>query len=191
MKSPHKKHFQDREAWRAWLQENHDSAPELWVIYFKKHTKKPTVQYVEAVEEAICFGWIDTKVKTIDAERYMQKYTPRKKNSAWSKLNKERALKMIAQGRMTDAGMAKIEEAKQNGRWDSAYTLNKNVEMPEDLKSALMKDENAWVNFSNFADGYKNDYIRYVVAAKRDDTRQRRIEKVVQRSVNNEKPGMM
>lgn len=98
----------NRDDWRAWLNKNHKTEKEVWLIYYKNHTGKPTIPYDVAVEEALCFGWIDSIVKRIDDERYMQKFTPRKTNSNWSELNKKRVKKMIKEGRMTEAGMAKI-----------------------------------------------------------------------------------
>ena len=93
--------FKNRDEWRNWLKDYHNIAKGIWLIYYKKHTKKPSVYYNDAVEEALCFGWIDSLVKRIDDERYMQKYTPRNPNSSWSELNKQRVEKMIAEGKMT------------------------------------------------------------------------------------------
>ena len=191
MHPPNAIHFENRRAWRRWLEENHDKASEIWVIYYKKHTKKPTVQYDEAVEEAICFGWIDSTVRTIDDERYMQKYTPRNKTSLWSELNKKRARKMIKTSRMTDAGRIKIEEAKKNGRWDKANSASRQHEMPPELEEALKANKTAWENFNNFAPSYRNIYAGWVASAKRQETREKRIKEVVKRSARNEKPGMM
>jgi uncharacterized protein YdeI (YjbR/CyaY-like superfamily) len=112
------KSFTDRAKWRSWLEKNHSSAKGIWVIYFKKHTGKPTMTYAEAVEEALCFGWIDSLTKKLDEERYMQKFTPRKNNSNWSELNKKRVEKLIAEGKMENAGFDQIEKAKKSGKWD-------------------------------------------------------------------------
>jgi uncharacterized protein YdeI (YjbR/CyaY-like superfamily) len=184
-------YVKNRNEWRDWLIINHDIETEIWLIYYKKHSDKPRIPYDDAVEEALCFGWIDSLVKTIDDEKYMQKYTPRKKNSIWSDLNTKRAQKMIKEGRMTDAGLALIEIAKKNGKWDAAYSSKKMFEMPGDLKSALKQNKKAWENFNNFAPSYKNNYIGWVVSAKRDETREKRISEVVKRSEANQKPGML
>ena len=191
MNPPNSIHFENRDAWRKWLEKNHDKSSEIWVIYYKKHTKKPTVQYGEAVEEAICFGWIDSTVQTIDEERYRQKYTPRNKTSLWSELNRKRARKMIKAGKMTDAGMAKIEEAKKNSRWDKTYSTSRQFEMPPELEEALKVNKAAWENFNNFAPSYRNLYAGWVGSAKKSETREKRIKEVVERSARNEKPGMM
>lgn len=191
MKSPNAIHFENRDAWRTWLEANHDKETEIWLVYYKKHTQKPSVQYEEAVQEAICFGWIDSIVKRIDDEKYMQKYTPRKPNSIWSQLNKKRAEKMIKEGRMTDAGRAKIEEAKENGQWDKATSSKRTFAMPPDLKKALKGNQAAWDNFTSFTKSQQNMYIGWVVSAKREETRERRIREVVKRSALNQKPGMM
>ena len=157
----------------------------------KKHTKKSTVAYNDAVEEALCFGWIDSIVKRIDDETYKQKYTPRKNNSIWSLVNKKRAEKMVSEGQMTKAGFDKIEIAKKNGQWEKAYTSLKKVDMPDYLKKALKANRIAWKNFDNFANSYQNMYIGWVTAAKRPETRDKRINEVIKRSEKNQKPGMI
>jgi uncharacterized protein YdeI (YjbR/CyaY-like superfamily) len=110
--------FPDPEAWRAWLEEHHASEDEAWVVICKQHGTAPLVSLVEATEEALCFGWIDSSMQPIDAERYALRYTPRRKASNWSPTNRARVERLIAEGRMSDAGFAAIEEAKRNGRWD-------------------------------------------------------------------------
>ena len=107
----------DRKEWRKWLEKNHDTSPGVWLIYHKKCSDEPCVSYDEAVEEALSFGWIDSKVNKLDDERYMQVFTPRKPKSIWSKLNKQRVKKLIEQGLMTSAGLEKIEAAKEDGSW--------------------------------------------------------------------------
>ena len=164
---------------------------EIWLIYFKKHTKKETVSYNDAVEEALCYGWIDSIVKSIDSETYMQKYTPRKAKSVWSLINKNRVLKLIKEKKMTAAGMEKVDIAKKNGQWEKAYTTQKNVEIPDYLETALKKNKKAWLNFSNFARSYQNQYINWVANAKRMETREKRIAIVVDRSAQNQKPEIM
>ena len=105
-----------RDSWRHWLRENHASEAEIWFVFYKKHTGVPNVPYGVAVEEALCFGWIDSLVKRIDDERYAQKFTPRRSGSVWSELNKKRATAMVDEGRMTDAGLIFVDEAKEWGR---------------------------------------------------------------------------
>src|SRR5690606_16126198 len=105
----------DRNEWRQWLEQNHEKLSEIYLVFYKLSTKKPTVTYEEAVEEALCFGWIDGIRKGIDDETYMNRFTPRKPKSMWSVVNKDRVEKLIAEGKMTDAGLKLVEIAKQNG----------------------------------------------------------------------------
>ena len=110
-------HFATAETWRAWLEENHATRDDAWLLISKKHAGTPSVTVDQAVEEALCFGWIDSSMQPIDDERYTLRFTPRRKTSNWSERNKDRAARLIEEGRMTEAGLAKIAEAKQNGRW--------------------------------------------------------------------------
>jgi len=164
---------------------------EIWLIYFKKHTKKETVSYNDAVEEALCYGWIDSIVKSIDSETYMQKYTPRKAKSVWSLINKNRVLKLIKEKKMTTAGMEKVDIAKKNGQWEKAYTSQKVMELPDYLEKALKKNQKAWLNFSNFAKSYQNQYINWLTSAKRPETRKKRLAIIIKRSAQNKKPELM
>lgn len=184
-------HFEEKREWRTWLLKNHDKTDEIWLIHYKKLKDKTGISLGDAVEEALCFGWIDGKLKRIDQEKYILRYSPRKKKSVWSLINKERALKLIKQGRMTAAGMSKIEEARENGFWDNAYTTRKMEEMPADLEVSLADDEIACDNFNNFANSYRNNYIGWINDAKTKETRKRRIAEVVERSRLNKKPGMI
>ena len=181
----------NRVDWRDWLQSNHQSKKEIWLIYYKKHTGKPRIPYDDAVEEALCFGWIDSIIKRVDDATFVQKFSPRKPRSLWSALNKDRVEKMIKAGLMTQAGLDKIEEAKNNGKWEEDYTSKKVVEIPSDLTIELSKDMVAHRNFLNFADSYKNMYINWINSAKKEETQQRRIKEVVLRASKNMKPGMM
>ena len=182
--------FKNRNEWRAWLEKNHSKEVGLWLIHYKKKSKKQSVSHTEAVEEALCFGWIDSKLKRIDEERYILRYTTRKGKSVWSKINKDAAEKMIRLGKMTDSGIEKIRLAKKQGLWDVAYTNLKKDRLPSDLKKALLKDKSAWKNFNNFANSYRNSYIGWVKNAKTEKTRKRRIREVVKRSILNKKAGI-
>ena len=164
-------------------------AHEAWLIHYKKHTNKVSISYNQALEEALCFGWIDGKLQSIDEEKYRIRYSPRKGRSVWSKINKEKAEELIKSGKMIDAGLTKIEEAKKNGNWDSAYT-NRNIEkLPIDLRDALLQEKDALYNFQRFANSYRNNYIGWINEAKAEATRTRRIKEVVKRSSMNKKPG--
>ena len=181
----------DRNDWRNWLKINHESVNEIWLIYYKKDTGKKRIPYNDAVEEALCFGWIDTTVRKVDDEIYIQKYLPRKKNSKLSEINKKRAEKMISEGKMTQAGQEKIDSAKKNGNWENAYGKKEKQEIPDDLLKALSKNEKALTNFLNFAKGYQNTYIYWLNDAKKTETRIRRMNKIIERASKNLKPGMM
>ncbi len=182
--------FETRTDWRQWLTENHNKFEGIWMVYYKKHTKRRCVSYDEAVEEALCFGWIDSIVKTIDSEKYKQKYTPRRKNSIWSKLNKTRVEKMIKAGLMTPLGLAKIEEAKKNGQWEKAYETSQMPKIPTEFKQALEKDIEAYTNFMNFAKSYQRNYLNWYISAKRTETKEKRLKQIIEWSKQNKKPGL-
>ena len=182
--------FKNRIQWRKWLEQNHDQASEALVIHYRKDSGKKGLNHLEAVEEALCFGWIDSILRRMDNERFVLKYTPRKANSVWSKVNKEKAEQLIKAGLMTTAGIVKIEEAKKNGNWDNAYTSLIKDTLPADLKQALLKNKKAWYNFQKFATTYRNMYTGWLDSAKTDATRQKRIEEILYRSKRNIKPGI-
>jgi uncharacterized protein YdeI (YjbR/CyaY-like superfamily) len=176
-----------REEWREWLEKNHQTSPGIWFIYYKRGTEEPTVAYEDAVEEALSFGWIDSKVNALDEKRYMQVFTPRKSGSTWSKLNKKRAEKLIKQGLMTNAGLKKIETAKKDGSWIMLDDVE-DLLLPEDLKNALEVDEKAERNFHKFNDSSKKQILWWITSAKRPETRKGRIRKVVELAHQNQKP---
>ena len=182
--------FRNGQEWRTWLQQKHTETDAVWLVHYKKSSGKTGITYGDALEEALCFGWIDSKLKSLDEEKYIVRYSPRKAKSVWSKLNKDKAEQLIESGKMTQAGLAKIEEAKSNGYWDSAYTNRIMDELPLDLKNALIQDKDAWHHFQRFANSYRNNYIGWVNMAKSEETRKRRISEVVKRSSMNKKPGM-
>ena len=179
--------FCNREDWHYWLSDNHDKVSGVWLVFYKKCSGKRGLTLDEAVEEALRFGWIDSRQRNRDQETFVLRFSPRKAHSLWSKINKERAEKLIASGKMTESGLAKIEEAKKNGYWESAYTNLISRPMPNDLKDALMKDTKAWSNFNRFANSYRNLYIFWINQAKTLQTRQKRIETVVEKSLKNSK----
>lgn len=184
-------YFCDKLQWRQWLENNHNKERDAWLVHYKKGSDKSSISYNDALEEALCFGWIDSKMKSIDKEKFILKYSPRKTKSVWSKLNKEKAEKLIKIGQMTDAGLVKIEGAKKSGQWDIAYTNKVRDKIPEDLSKALLQNKDAWHNFHNFANSYWNMYIGWVSNAKTGRTRNRRIKKVVERASLNKKPGIV
>lgn len=179
--------FPSRSEWRKWLSLNFSKASEVWLVIYKKHASKAGLTLGEAVEEAIRFGWIDGKLKRLDADRFALRFTPRKTGSVWSKINKDTADRLIASGRMAPAGLVKVEEAKKSGAWDSAYTNLQVEPTPQDLQEALEKKPLAWKNFGDFANTYRNTYIGWVNQTRNPQTRQKRIEKVVEQSLKNKK----
>lgn len=182
--------FKNKKEWYTWLENNYSTKNEIWLIHYKKKSNKKSISHFDAVEEALCFGWIDSKLKKIDDERFILRYSSRKEKSVWSKINKETAEKMILIGRMTEAGLEKINFAKKHGLWDTAYTNKVREKIPSDLKNALILDKVAWNNFKKFANSYRNMYIGWVENAKTNATRQKRILEVVKRSRDNKKPGI-
>jgi uncharacterized protein YdeI (YjbR/CyaY-like superfamily) len=181
--------FKNRDEWRSWLEKNHTIFNGVWLIHYKKSSGNDSLNHFNAVEEALCFGWIDSKLKKIDDERFILKYSPRKSKSVWSKINKETAEKMISLGKMTQSGFDRIEDAKKQGFWDTAYTSLVKERLPSDLKKALIGNKTAWINFQHFANSYRNMYIGWVKSAKTKETRKKRISEVVKRSLKNKKPG--
>jgi len=142
--------FENKKKWRIWLENHHSKKNEIWLIHYKKSSNKKSINHYDAVEEALCFGWIDSTLKKIDEERYVLRYTPRKEKSVWSKINKETAEKMILLGKMTDSGLKTINLAKKHGLWKLAYTNKVKEKIPSDLQKALIIDKTAWNNFQNF-----------------------------------------
>ena len=186
-------HPKTRGQWRKWLEKNHSTAPGIWMIYYKKETGKRKFDMAEAVEEALCFGWIDSVAQKLDDERTMQKFTPRKPKSIWSKINKKRIEKLIEQKLMTPAGLATIERAKQNGSWD---TLNSsdlhtdNNSMPDDLEKTLSKNKKALANFLAFPPSYRKRFLFWIDSAKTLGTKAARIKQTLLMAAANKKPGL-
>ena len=176
-----------RKDWRKWLEKNHQSKQSVWLVYFKSSSKVASVSWSEAVDEALCFGWIDSTKKTIDKERYMQYFSRRKSNSTWSKINKEKVAKLIQNNLMTKAGYDSIETAKQNGTW----TISDEVEalvIPEDLKEELSNHNGSMEYFDNLSKSDQKILLHWVIFAKRTETRQKRIKEIVENASKNLKP---
>ncbi|MBN3910965.1 MAG: YdeI/OmpD-associated family protein [Nostoc sp. NMS1] len=176
-----------REEWRRWLDKNHRISFGVWLIYYKVKSGKPSVRYSEAVKEALCFGWIDSKVKSIDEERYMQIFTPRKPKSVWSKLNKQYIQELIEQGLMTTVGLETIEAAKQNGSWNSLDAIEALI-IPSDLKQALEANTTAKDYFEAFNNSSKKNILFWIDSAKRPETRLKRIEQTINSAAANKNP---
>lgn len=180
----------NREDWRSWLEENHLKEKEVWLIYYKKHTGKPRIPYDDAVEEALCFGWIDSIVRRIDDERYMQKFSPRKDKSGWSESNKKRVKKLTDKGMMAQAGLDKIEAAKKNGSWDRGIESAMSYEMPSELKSALASNKAAKEFFDSLSSSCQKQYIGWIGSAKKEETRQRRAKEALSMLSKKKKLGL-
>jgi uncharacterized protein YdeI (YjbR/CyaY-like superfamily) len=134
----------DQRAWHRWLTANHERTDGVWLRFAKKSSPTPSVCYAEALEEALCFGWIDGQIRRFDEHFYLQRFTPRRPRSKWSEKNRQHAARLIAAGRMHAAGLAQIEAAKADGRWDAAYPAQSEARVPEDMQAAL--DENPQAN---------------------------------------------
>jgi len=190
METTRELYLTNREEWREWLRENHGTKKEVWLIYYKEHTGKPRIPYEDAVEEALCFGWIDSTVKKIDDEKFAQKFTPRKSSSRWSKTNKRRATKMIKEGKMTEAGLQKIREARKSGEWFKTARVRMELAFPLDLHMQLAANTKALDNFNRLADGSKRLFVGWVTSAKREETRQKRLTEAIKLLEQNKKLGM-
>lgn len=175
----------NRQEWRSWLEKNHNSVKEIWLVYYKKHTKKPTVYYDEAVEEALCYGWIDSTVRTIDDEKYSQKFTPRNKKSNWSELNKSRVRKLINEGKMTPAGLEKLEGVNLN----EVFIETTLVLLPQ-FEQTLMSNEPAWSYFNSLAPSHRKQYTEWIMSAKREETQIKRLSEAIIMLEKNLKLGM-
>ncbi len=183
-------HLTNQKDWRLWLKDNHLKEQAVWLIYYKKHTGKRRIPYDQAVEEALCFGWIDSIVKRIDDARYMQKFTPRKKKSKWSALNKRRVAKLIRSRKMRKAGLEKIEVAKISGVWDEIKPSARVFGIPAELGEALHLNEDARELFASLAPSYRNQFAGWVASAKKEVTRQRRVKEVMRLLAAKQKLGM-
>jgi uncharacterized protein YdeI (YjbR/CyaY-like superfamily) len=166
-----------RKDWRRWLEKNHQSKQGVWLVYYKTSTKIPSLTWSEAVDEALCYGWIDSTKKTIDDERYMQYFSKRNPNSTWSKINKEKVSRLIDNDLMTQAGFDIIQTAKQNGRWDTMLDIEELI-IPEDLKIELNKNKSSMEFFQSQSRSIKIAMLHWVVTAKRIETRKKRIDEI-------------
>ena len=176
-----------RTEWRKWLEKNHQSKQSVWLVYYKTSTKVASLSWSEAVDEALCFGWIDSTKKTIDDESYMQYFSKRKPDSTWSKINKEKVAGLIQNNLMTKAGFDSIERAKQNGTWFLMDDIE-NLIIPEDLKIALNKNKKSMEFFQSQSKSIKKAMLYWVVAAKRSETRKKRIEEIAQSAAKGIRP---
>jgi uncharacterized protein YdeI (YjbR/CyaY-like superfamily) len=180
-----------RAEWQKWLELNHSTADEVWLIYYKKPSGKPRIPYVDAVEEALCFGWIDGKIRRINEDYYIQRFTPRRSGSRWSKYNVERVERLIKDGRMRPEGLKAYKNALAKPELVYNNTTDGDPVIPADLLDALKRNDQAYTNFLNFSQSVRRLYIRWLNSSKREDTRMRRIEKIVKLSEKNLPPGLL
>lgn len=175
-----------RQEWRNWLSINHNKESEIWLIYYKKSSNKPRIPYNDAVEEAICFGWIDSIVKSIDDEKFTQRFTPRRPKSNLSEANKERIRRLIAQNKMTEYGLAAINHIQED------FTKNVNLDIAPDILKALKEDEMVWKHFQDFPESYKTIRIGWIEEARsRPDTFNQRLNYFIKITARNKKYGMI
>jgi len=164
-----------RGEWRNWLTKNQSKNSGIWLVFYRKYTGKPTLEYDAAVEEALCFGWIDSIIKKLDDERYVRKFSPRRPNSRWSDLNKKRVMKLMRQGLMTKSGAVKVTEAKKSGLWEQSGQPEILFEIYREFESALAKNKKAKIFFNQLAPTYQKQFIGWFSMAKRQETKDRRI----------------
>ncbi|QDV39029.1 YdeI/OmpD-associated family protein [Tautonia plasticadhaerens] len=177
-------HPRSRCEWRDWLESNHERAEGVWLITSKKATGEPRVEYDEAVEEALCFGWVDSKPAKLDERRSMLYFAPRKAKSGWSGPNKQRVERAIADGRMTPAGLAKVEAARADGSWEKLDGVEA-MEVPGDLAEALARFPDAHRHFDAFPRSVRRGILEWIVQAKRPETRARRVEETARLASEN------
>lgn len=176
-------------AWRAWLARHHSSAKEIWLIYYKKHSGKPRIPYNDAVEEALCFGWIDSITKPVDAECWVQRFSPRRPTSRLSDMNRERVRRLIAARRMTEAGLERIKHVFDR-RTDTKRRLKWTV--PTDILPRLKQDSTTWRNFRRFPDSYRRIRVGWIVAARHvPEVFERRLAHFLRMTAKNKRFGMV
>jgi uncharacterized protein YdeI (YjbR/CyaY-like superfamily) len=171
-------YFKNAQEWRNWLHDHHHSSTGVYLIFYLVTSAMKSMRWEEAVQVAICYGWIDSTVKRLDEERRRQMFTPRKDKSVWSKVNKIYIEKLIADNLMHESGLRKIEIAKQNGSWESLDHVEDLI-MPKDLEAAFQKNKTAFENYTSFSKTYKKSYLYWLNQAKREETRHARIIEII------------
>ena len=166
----------DRAQWRAWLARNHALEKSgIWLVYYKQHSGKPSIGYDESVEEALCYGWVDSLIKRLDEEKYARKFTPRKPDSNWSESNRKRIAKLTEQGLLAEAGLESVRQAKAAGTWDSGESTKEDENMPDEFSRTLGENHAARVYFEKLTDAQRRNFIRWINQARQETTRRRRI----------------
>lgn len=176
-----------KKQWRAWLKKNHVKKDSVWLIYYKLKSGMPTISWSEAVDEALCFGWIDSKALSIDEEKYKQFFSKRKPTSAWSKINKAKIKRLTEEGLMMPAGLASIEVAKQNGSWTILDEVEK-LTIPKELEKAFRANKGSKKFFLSLSKSVQKMILQWIAFAKREETRQKRINEIAARAAKKLKP---
>jgi uncharacterized protein YdeI (YjbR/CyaY-like superfamily) len=179
--------FGSQADWRAWLKENHTQPQGIWLKHAKKSSGKKSVSYQEALEAALCFGWIDSQKQAYDEDYFLQKFTPRGPKSVWSKINVAKAEELIKSGKMQPAGLQAVNAAKQDGRWKAAYDSPSNSQVPEDFQAALDKNPKAKQFFETLNKANVYGFSWRIQSAKKAETRKARVEKFIRMLNNGEK----
>jgi len=179
--------FASKKKWTDWLAKQHDKSPGVWLKIAKRDSGIPSVTYDEAVESALCYGWIDGQKKGFDDKYWLQKFTPRGPKSIWSKINTEKVERLIESGEMRPAGLKSIEAAKNDGRWDAAYASQKNISIPDDFHSALDKNKKAKAFFETLKSAERYSFLFRIQTAKKAETRAKRIQQFIEMLERNEK----
>jgi uncharacterized protein YdeI (YjbR/CyaY-like superfamily) len=179
--------FESKKKWADWLSRQHERSTGVWLKLAKKDSGVPSVTYEEALDVALCYGWIDGQKKGLDASYWLQKFTPRGPKSIWSKINTEKAEHLIASGEMKPAGLTAIEAARNDGRWDAAYASQKNISIPEDFLAALDKNQKAKAFFSTLNSANRYAILFRIHQAKKPETRTKRIGQLIEMLEKGEK----
>lgn len=195
MKELENMYFRNKEEFRNWLKNNHDTSPGIWMIFYKKHINIDCIKYNEVLEEVLCFGWIDSLIKKIDDDKYARKITPRTDTQKWSELNKKKVIELIKEGKMTQAGLNKIDNYLKTGKVD--WVINKSesrelkeIDIPDFIIEELAKNEPALINFNKLAPTYKRLYILWITNARKEETIQNRLKESIGLLKENKKLGL-
>lgn len=188
-------HFRNKEEFRNWLQKYHDTSPGIWMLFYKKHFNIDCIKYNEALEEALCFGWIDSIIKKIDDDKYARKITPRTDTKKWSELNKKKVIELIKKGKMTQAGLRKIDDYLKTGTVD--WVINKSekkeikeIDIPDFIIEEIAKNQPALINFNNLAPTFKRHYILWITNARKEETIRNRLKESIILLKENKKLGL-
>lgn len=181
----------NRDDWRTWLEKNHACENEVWLIYYKAHSGQPSIPYDDSLEEALCFGWIDSLIQKIDDEKFARKFTPRRSGSKWSESTKRRVLKMAKAGRMTPVGMAKVDFVMEEVNEQAGPDPEKpEPALSEGLRQTLMANEKTWQIFNRLPPSHQYQYTAWIMDAKKVETRQRRLHEAIAMLEQNKRLGM-